>query len=222
MMPSMAMYTREASVASATPRTPGDLAALVPEGVDCVLDATSADPTLWPLLRQRGVRKIITLKESLETYAAQTGSTRATVVISDGILPRCRNPAPYLEAAYQILTPGGLLILVTPNMQYHASLSTLTGAGWRYEAGTAWDREHLRFFTPVELKRLLSAQGFEPLRTVPVRLDPPEAFPLDTKGFAQTGNVCIGPMGAAEHQSLLAADIACLALRPAWQTLPGV
>ncbi len=221
------------SVQCTVPRQPGDLAAHVPHGVDTVLDCTCNDTARWTALRARGVKRIVAiaregehaagadelLRGDLVSLGAEDGplaSLNATAVISDGDLPRYRNPEPYLAAARRVLTPGGLLVLATPNIQYHRAVQSLAEDGWAYEEAGVWSRESLRFFTAVELKLLTGSHGFEALRSLPLRSDPPEAMPLDAKGYAHLGRVTLGPMAPVEQQCFLAADIVCLALRPAW------
>lgn len=221
------------SVACPEPRVPGDLAAFVPEGAGSVLVSASTDPTLCAALRARGVTRIVSLSPDAgsaegadETFAgdlvaaASEASPRRpdsfTVLISDNALPRYRNPEPYLAAARKLLVPGGLLVLSTPNIQYHRVVRKLAECGWAYESDGPWARKNLRFFTAVELKRLVAANGFEPLRSVPLRSDPPEALPLSAQGYATSGRITLGPLSPSEHQSFLTADLVCLAMRPAW------
>jgi len=209
------------------------LAVHVPAGVDTVLDCTSNDPTRWAMLRARGVSQIVALcregkalggadralEGDLVSLAGAGGALedfRAMAVISDNDLPRYRNPEPYLKAVRKVLVPGGLFILATPNIQYHRAVCALAEAGWEYEPDSVWSRESLRFFTAIELKRLCAEHGLEPLRAQPLRSDPPEALPLDAQGYARAGNVVLGPLAPFEHQSFLAADLVCLAMRPAW------
>jgi len=221
------------SVHCAVPRTPGDLAVHVPPGVETVLDCTCNDPARWAQMRAKGVKRIVALSRDgsspsgadtvltgdLPTLAAEGGALadlRVMVVISDGDLPRYRNPDAYMHAVKQALVPGGLFVLSTPNAQYHRAVQALAEEGWSYEQGTVWAREHLRFFTAVELKRLCASYGLEPLRATPLRSDPPEALPLDAQGYARAGRVKLGPLAPSEYQSFLAADMVCLAMRPAW------
>ncbi len=221
------------SVACPEPRVPGDLAAFVPEGAGSVLVTTGADPALWAALRARGVARTVGLTQKdqpiegadelypgdLVAVAGEDGPLKAesfTVLISDNDLPSYRNPEPYLMAARKLLMPGGLLVLSTPNIQYHRVVRALAESGWAYESDGPWTRKSLRFFTAVELKRLAAAHGFEPLRSVPLRSDPPEALPLNSQGYVTSGRITLGPLSPSEHQSFLAADLVCLAMRPAW------
>ncbi len=220
------------SVACPEPRVPGDLAAFVPEGAGSVLVSASTDPALWGALRGRGVARIVGVSKAaplegpdesysgdLITLSGEDGPLKPAsfvALISDNDLPGYRNPEPYLTSARRLLMPGGLLILSTPNIQYHRVVCALAESGWAYEDDGPWSRDDLRFFTAVELKRLAAAYGFEPLRSVPLRSDPPEALPLNAQGYAQAGRITLGPLSPSEHQSFLAADLVCLAMRPAW------
>ena len=221
------------SLRCAVPRVPGDLAAFVPEGVPSALICCAADPALPGAVRARGTERVVLLHGDSPATAgvdeAYPGDLLAatreggplegaafTVILSNHDLPRYRNPEPYLKAVRALLVPGGLFILSTPNMQYHRAVRALAESGWAYEDEGVWSRDSLRFFTAVELKRLVAAHGLEALRSMPLRSDPPEAFPLDAQGYVRAGRVHLGPLSPSEHQSFLAADIVCLAMRPAW------
>lgn len=221
------------SVQCTVPRLPADLAPHVPQGIDTVLDCTCNDPARWPALRARGVRRIVAiardgeapagadevLRGDLVSLAAEHGPLAEggfTAVVSDNDLPRYRNPEPYLAAVRRVLCPGGLFVLATPNIQYHRAVRALAETGWAYEETGVWARESLRFFTAIELKLLMGEHGFEALRSLPLRSDPADAMPLDAQGYATLGRAKLGPLTPVEQQCFLAADIVCLALRPAW------
>jgi hypothetical protein len=206
---------------STIPRTPAELAAFVPEGVESLVLSAPPGPGLREALAARGTARIHSPagEEDLPAAAAPGGSLhgmQCKVLLSDYDLPHYRNPTPFLAAAHSLLVPGGLLVLCTPNIQYHRAVRALAEEGWAYEPEGVWARKNLRFFTAVELKRLVSEHGYEPLRAASLRVDPPDALPLDAEGFARTGRLTLGPLSPAEYQCYLAADIVCLAMKPAW------
>ncbi|OGR67267.1 MAG: hypothetical protein A2081_01340 [Elusimicrobia bacterium GWC2_61_19] len=75
------------------------------------------------------------------------------------VLEHFPDPRADLRQAFRILKPGGLLVIQTPNAA--SAIARLTGGRWACMQRPA---EHLYFFSPATLGRLLRAAGFEPGR----------------------------------------------------------
>lgn len=69
------------------------------------------------------------------------------------------DPEAQLAAAHELLEPGGVLALLTPNVQ--SLLATLLGRRWPHYTPP----EHLWYFSPASLRRLLARTGFDVLST---------------------------------------------------------
>ena len=93
---------------------------------------------------------------------------RFDVLFMDQVIEHPKDPARYLRAADELLRPGGLLYLATPNIgslgnRYKTSLDKLGVRGAR--RGKHYNtKHHLFFFTPQVLAKLLRGRfGFEVL-----------------------------------------------------------
>jgi SAM-dependent methyltransferase len=84
-----------------------------------------------------------------------TSSGEHDLVVGVHVLEHLRDPAAGLAAAYRLLRPGGVLVLITPT-------ADSAGADW---FGAHWwlleDPTHLRFFSPDSARRALAAAGFD-------------------------------------------------------------
>jgi 2-polyprenyl-3-methyl-5-hydroxy-6-metoxy-1,4-benzoquinol methylase len=79
------------------------------------------------------------------------------VIAAYHVLEHVYHPATWLTAVRGMLRPGGILHLQVPN---HASLTRrLTGAAW----ASVMFPQHVYFYTPRTLVRLLRSTGFAPL-----------------------------------------------------------
>lgn len=85
----------------------------------------------------------------------------AAIVMCD-FLEHVRDPAAVLARAHELLAPGGSLLITTPNTR---SLShRLMARSWSH-----YKAEHLFYFHPENLARLLRAVGFLPVSRGPAR-----------------------------------------------------
>jgi SAM-dependent methyltransferase len=79
------------------------------------------------------------------------------LIVMAEVIEHLPTPAAYLRAAHRLLVPGGTLFLTTPN--YHGVSYRLWGNGWRVVAD-----EHLNYFDPQSIKRLVESAGFTDTR----------------------------------------------------------
>ena len=86
---------------------------------------------------------------------AELSTTQAPLVITVmHVLEHLSDPRAFVEEVYKKLAPAGLLAVAVPNIDSY--LAKKDGLSWRYIA-----LEHLTYFSPKVLKRLLSQAGFE-------------------------------------------------------------
>lgn len=85
------------------------------------------------------------------------------------VLEHLSDPCKLLACAHELLTPGGLLYLTTPN--FDSLPRWLLGGDWRIITP-----EHLCLFTPGTLRGCLSAAGFSPAWVRTKNVDVPEVW----------------------------------------------
>lgn len=124
--------------------------------------AVEPTPELAQTCRSRGLE---TIEQPFEAYAASTGTDHFTVIANFEVLEHLFSPRAFLRTVHRMLGPGGLLVLTCPN-----------GQGFDIQVlGTvseSIDHEHLNYFSPRSLARLLVDCGFQVLDArTPGRLD---------------------------------------------------
>jgi 2-polyprenyl-3-methyl-5-hydroxy-6-metoxy-1,4-benzoquinol methylase len=124
--------------------------------------ALEPTPELSASCRARGIE---TIALPFESFAAQKPADRFSVVANFEVLEHLFSPREFLRDVFSILADGGLLFLTCPN-----------GQGFDIQVlGTvsdSVDHEHLNYFSPESLSRLLVETGFEVvLSRTPGRLD---------------------------------------------------
>jgi methionine biosynthesis protein MetW len=89
------------------------------------------------------------------------GSRRFDVIVFSDILEHLYDPSDVLTRHYQLLAPGGHVLISLPNVAiWNVRLSMLAGRFEYRDTGTL-DRTHIRFFTRSAFRRFLSEAGLE-------------------------------------------------------------
>lgn len=123
--------------------------------------AIEPTPDLADSCRKRGITVIEQAVENVDIASLPT----VNVVASFEVIEHMFNPATLVEVCYKILSSGGLLVMTCPN-----------GQGFEVEElgvlSSTVDAEHLNYFNPESIARLVRRCGFEPVEvTTPGRLD---------------------------------------------------
>lgn len=124
--------------------------------------AIEPTPDLAKTCRERGLE---TVEQPFEAYAATAATDRFGIVANFEVLEHLFSPREFLRAVHRILKPGGLIALTCPN-----------GRGFDIQVlgpvSESVDHEHLNYFSPRSLGRLLVDCGFEVVDALtPGRLD---------------------------------------------------
>ncbi len=108
----------------------------------------------------RAAREVAEQKRSLKVLNCfldkeNLGVDRFSVITLFGVLEHLANPKAFLARAYETLKPGGLLLCIVPN------LHSLTNMVLREDARTFTGRNHLQYFSPPSLQKIVTLAGFE-------------------------------------------------------------
>jgi methionine biosynthesis protein MetW len=115
------------------------------------------------------------------------GSRRFDVIVFSDILEHLYDPASVLTSHYQLLAPGGHVLISLPNIAiWNVRLSVLAGRFEYQDTGTL-DRTHIRFFTRSSFRRFARESGLaiSKSRITPGILRP--FVPLIKKVYGRTG-----------------------------------
>ncbi|OUC13628.1 MAG: methyltransferase type 11 [Alkalinema sp. CACIAM 70d] len=117
-------------------------------------------PDLAQTCRDRG---ITILEQPIE--AVQLSPASINVIVSFEVIEHLFCPQDFLAKCYELLAPGGLLILTCPNCKGFDILTLGVQS-------SAVDNEHLNLFHPASLSELVQACGFQVVETqTPGQLD---------------------------------------------------
>jgi methionine biosynthesis protein MetW len=110
-------------------------------------------------LRRARARGVAVQQVDLDREPLPFAAASFSVVLSDSQLEHRVDYDHYLDECVRVLRPGGRLVLCVPNTAHWRVRWWLLCGRFPYLADTPTDWLHLRFFTLVELKRLLAQRG---------------------------------------------------------------
>jgi SAM-dependent methyltransferase len=138
----------------------GDVvAALAADGYDATGFDVSSEAVALAEARYPGRRFVHHSAERLP-WPVEAGSV--DIVISFEVIEHLLQPNRLIEGARQALRPGGRLAISTP---YHGYLKNLVIALTAFDDHFDVGGDHIRFFSPRSLGRLLESNGFDVERT---------------------------------------------------------
>jgi len=122
--------------------------------------AVEPTPSLAQRCQERGLNVI-----NLPIEAVNFHDLQVDVIVSFEVIEHLFEPFDFINSAAQLLKPGGILILTCPNILGFDVQVLGT-------ASTTVDFEHLNYFHPESLARLVARAGFETLEvSTPGKLD---------------------------------------------------
>jgi SAM-dependent methyltransferase len=98
------------------------------------------------------------ITHSVEKLPWPVESSSVDLVVAFEVIAHLLRPRALVEAAWDVLRPGGFFALTTP---YHGLLKNLTIALGAFDHHFAAEGDHIRFFTDSALRRLLESNGFK-------------------------------------------------------------
>lgn len=81
-------------------------------------------------------------------------------IIYSDILEHLKDPWSVLETHKEFISPGGVIVVSIPNVQFIGVILSLIFGNWNYKESGILDRTHLRFFTKKTIKALLCGAGY--------------------------------------------------------------
>lgn len=85
-------------------------------------------------------------------------------VISIDVIEHLFLPRALIDVAWQVLRPGGRLIVCTPYHGYLKNLAISIVGHWDSHHGVHWDGGHIKFFSVRTLTALVAERGFDSIR----------------------------------------------------------
>ena len=83
------------------------------------------------------------------------------MVLCLDVLEHLVDPWNTVQRMYELLRPGGSILISVPNIRHYSVLLPLLWHGtWRYEETGIMDRSHLRFFSRDSAREMLTRSGF--------------------------------------------------------------
>jgi SAM-dependent methyltransferase len=95
-------------------------------------------------------------------------------ILLEAVLERLADPLAALRRLVPLLSPGGRVLCVIPNVQHHSVVAALLRGEWQYQDAGLLDARHLRFFTWSSALKLLLDAGLAPriVGLAPLPADP--------------------------------------------------
>ena len=85
-------------------------------------------------------------------------------VVSLEVVEHLFHPKVLFETSYQVIRPGGRLILSTPHHGYLKNLALSVVNGWDRHFGVDWDGGHIKFFSRKTIQLMAVNAGFKNIR----------------------------------------------------------
>lgn len=176
-------------------RTPNDLIAHIPKNAQRILDIGCGKGDLAFLIRRDNKEVEIIGIEPDETAAVQARQILNKVYVADvedidficpdgffdciiynGILEHIKDPWRTLTMHRKYLKDSGTVVAIVPNIQHFSVLLGLFSGRWEYRNEGIFNKDHIRYFTFADLKKMFKEAGF-----VVDNLTPHILYPLPEK-----------------------------------------
>lgn len=92
------------------------------------------------------------------------GEAAFDLVVSIEVIEHLYMPRKLLAAAFDVLKPGGKLVITTPYHGYLKNLALAACNRWDGHLSALWDGGHIKFFSRATLSALFDEAGFRDLR----------------------------------------------------------
>ncbi|MCL2102597.1 MAG: glycosyltransferase [Syntrophorhabdaceae bacterium] len=156
-----------------------DVEAMIPEGASRILDIGCGEGVLGRVLLEKGAAEVVGIEaDPAAAEVARKNLTRVfqgdvetmdfpfadgyfdCIVFAD-VLEHMRDPLSVLKKLKIVLSDSGVVVASIPNVRFINVIDQLAKGRWEYYDCGIFDRNHLRFFTRMEMEILFSDAGFE-------------------------------------------------------------
>jgi trans-aconitate methyltransferase len=164
-----------------------DVQAHVPPGSRRILEIGCSVGTLGAALKRRQDCRVVGIEivpdyareaasridrvltgDVLEVLADAEGDAPFDCLIAADVLEHMTDPWTALERACTLLAPGATVVVSMPNVLYYRGLRRiLRERRWPADDEGVFDRTHLRWFAPADMRALLEHAGLEVRRVDP-------------------------------------------------------
>ena len=197
-----------------------DVQPYLPETIRHNLDIGCAGGELGRILKSRGAEEVVGV-EILERAYEMAREVLDRVFLGNieelelpypeghfdcitctDVLEHLVDPWAALRKLHRLLSDDGSLVVSIPNVGFYGILMELVEGRWPYSDSGILDRTHLRFFTALELRKMLDGAGFEVVKLEPLTSQATEESRQDDDGFVNLPLLRIGPLTRDQHERL--------------------
>jgi 2-polyprenyl-3-methyl-5-hydroxy-6-metoxy-1,4-benzoquinol methylase len=142
----------------------GYMSQYLKEAQGCSVVGVELDPDLATEAALRCDHVILggidTLRVTREVDALVAKTGKFDVVFMSQVIEHIAEPLPVLSACTRWMSTGAALVISTCNIAHWTARLRLLRGKWDYDSYGIFDAGHLRFFTPLSMRRLLARAGF--------------------------------------------------------------
>lgn len=99
--------------------------------------------------------------KSVKKILALNQNKKISIILATSTIEHLKDPANFLQICKKLLTPGGKLIVSTPNIAHWSTRISLLQGNFDYTEYGILDNTHLHFFTLFTFCKLFTGNGYE-------------------------------------------------------------
>jgi SAM-dependent methyltransferase len=154
-------------------------------GKNVTLDAVEPDP-IARAVAEPHYRFVFGGDVNAFVEASAEGAERYDFIVLADVVEHIANPQPVLEKLKSLLSPGGRIVISTPNIAFAAVRIALLNGRFDYVDSGILERTHLRFYTLKSLRLLFSEVGLFPYAQYHCLRDP-RGMEIEIDGLPMSG-----------------------------------
>jgi 2-polyprenyl-3-methyl-5-hydroxy-6-metoxy-1,4-benzoquinol methylase/Tfp pilus assembly protein PilF len=215
-----------------------ELLQAIPTSARRILDVGCGAGALGKLLlEERGAEEVCGIEFMEEAYQRALGVLNRVIlgnieelalpfedgyfdcIICADVLEHLVDPEAVLRKLDRVLAPHGVIVISIPNARNYEVLQMLATGRWAYQEQGIMDATHLRFFTRIDLIKMIEASGMKAADVIPLNSRPAERLPKNDDGSVTVGNIVIENVSDADYRELLTYQHLGIACKKDWDYL---